>query len=63
MVVQRKELTEAIDRAYLLSREDKTNIVKMIMLEDKSIEISSSSSELGKVTEKIDTAAYCLVIY
>jgi DNA polymerase-3 subunit beta len=55
MIVNAKHLTDAIDRAYLLSREDKTNIVKMIMKEDKTIEISSSSSELGKVTENIDT--------
>ncbi|MNQ78068.1 DNA polymerase III subunit beta [compost metagenome] len=54
MVVPTKELADAIDRAYLLSKEDKTNIVKMIMLEDKTIEISSSSSELGKVTEQIE---------
>ncbi|KRE51489.1 DNA polymerase-3 subunit beta [Paenibacillus sp. V4I3] len=54
MVVPTKELAEAIDRAYLLSREDKTNIVKMMMLEDQTIEISSSSSELGKVTEQIN---------
>jgi DNA polymerase III subunit beta len=54
MVVPTKELAEAIDRAYLLSREDKTNIVKMIMREDQTIEISSSSSELGKVTEQIN---------
>ncbi|WNR44592.1 DNA polymerase III subunit beta [Paenibacillus roseipurpureus] len=53
MIVPTKELAEAIDRAYLLSKEDKTNIVKMMMLEDKTIEISSSSSELGKVTEQI----------
>ncbi|NOV02773.1 DNA polymerase III subunit beta [Paenibacillus planticolens] len=53
MVVPTKELAEAIDRAYLLSKEDKTNIVKMMMLEDQTIEISSSSSELGKVTEQI----------
>jgi DNA polymerase-3 subunit beta len=55
MIVNAKLLTDAIDRAYLLSREDKTNIVKMIMKEDKTIEISSSSSELGKVTENIET--------
>ncbi|MEC0226811.1 DNA polymerase III subunit beta [Paenibacillus alba] len=54
MVVPTKELAEAIDRAYLLSREDKTNIVKMMMQEDQTIEISSSSSELGKVTEQIN---------
>ncbi|SEC31043.1 DNA polymerase III subunit beta [Paenibacillus sp. GP183] len=54
MVVPTKELADAIDRAYLLSREDKTNIVKMVMNEDQTIEISSSSSELGKVTEQIN---------
>ena len=55
LTINTKHLTESIDRAYLLSREDKTNIVKMIMNEDKTIEISSSSSELGKVTEIIET--------
>lgn len=53
LLVNAKLLTDAIDRAYLLSREEKTNIVKLVMLEDQSIEISSSSSELGKVTETI----------
>jgi DNA polymerase III subunit beta len=55
LTVNAKKFTDSIDRAYLLSREDKTNIVKMIMHEDKTIEISSSSSELGKVTEIIET--------
>jgi DNA polymerase-3 subunit beta len=54
LVVNTKELTDAIDRAYLLSREDKTNIVRMVMKEDRTIEISSSSSELGKVTEQLN---------
>ncbi|TBL77471.1 DNA polymerase III subunit beta [Paenibacillus thalictri] len=53
MVLNTKQMADSIDRAYLLSREDKTNIVKMIMREDQSVEISSSSSELGKVTEQI----------
>jgi DNA polymerase-3 subunit beta len=55
LTINAKNLTDSIDRAYLLSREDKTNIVKMIMNEDNTIEISSSSSELGKVTEIIET--------
>lgn len=55
LTINAKNFTDSIDRAYLLSREDKTNIVKMIMNEDKTIEISSSSSELGKVTEIIET--------
>lgn len=58
LVVNTKELADAIDRAYLLSREDKTNIVKLVMLEDETIEISSSSSELGKVTEQLSLQSF-----
>lgn len=58
LIVNTKELADAIDRAYLLSREDKTNIVKLIMLEDETIEISSSSSELGKVTEQLSLQSF-----
>ena len=53
ILIPSKQLIEAIDRAYLLSREEKTNIVKLIMLDNQTIEISSSLSELGKVTETI----------
>ncbi|WEK54245.1 MAG: DNA polymerase III subunit beta [Candidatus Cohnella colombiensis] len=53
LVLNTKLLNEAIDRAYLLSREEKTNIVRLMTTEDGLIEISSSSSELGKVTEQI----------
>ena len=34
LVLDTKKLTDAIDRAYLLSREEKTNIVRLITLED-----------------------------
>lgn len=53
LVIATKMLADAIDRAYLLSREDKSNIVKMVMKENGTVEISSSSSELGKVTETL----------
>lgn len=53
LVIETKKLADSIDRAYLLSKEDKTNIVKLVMKEDKTIEISSSSSEIGKVTEQL----------
>jgi DNA polymerase-3 subunit beta len=53
LIVNTKELTNAVDRANLLSREEKTNIVKLTVKEDQTVEISSSSSELGKVTETI----------
>ncbi|WP_274365073.1 DNA polymerase III subunit beta [Paenibacillus thermotolerans] len=48
-----RPLSEAIDRAYLLSREEKTNIVKMVAEGGGTVEISSSSSELGRVTENL----------
>ncbi|EFM10967.1 DNA polymerase III, beta subunit [Paenibacillus curdlanolyticus YK9] len=54
LVVDTKKLTDAIDRAYLMSREEKTNIVRLITLEHGGIEISSSSSELGRVTEQLE---------
>jgi len=53
LVLNTKLLSESIDRAYLLSREEKTNIVRLMTLESGGIEISSSSSELGKVTEQL----------
>ncbi|MFD1954665.1 DNA polymerase III subunit beta [Paenibacillus thailandensis] len=54
LVLDTKKLTDAIDRAYLMSREEKTNIVRIVTLEDESIEISSSSTELGRVTEQLE---------
>jgi DNA polymerase-3 subunit beta len=57
LVINAHQLADAIDRAYLLSREEKTNIVKLIMREDQTIEISSSSSELGKVTEQLEVTS------
>lgn len=53
LVVPTRQLAEAIDRAYLLSREEKTNIVRLTTLDEHTIEISSSSSELGRVTEQL----------
>jgi DNA polymerase III subunit beta len=57
LIIHTKRLADAIDRAYLLSREDKTNIVRMFMLNNDMIEISSSSTELGKVTEQLETTS------
>ncbi|AOZ92852.1 DNA polymerase III subunit beta [Paenibacillus crassostreae] len=54
LIVETKKLSESIDRAYLLSREEKTNIVRLQTLEEGGIEISSSSTELGKVREELD---------
>ncbi|MBJ6361692.1 DNA polymerase III subunit beta [Paenibacillus sp. GCM10012307] len=58
LVLDTKKLTDAIDRAYLMSREEKTNIVRLITLDNGMIEISSSSAELGRVTEHLDAAEF-----
>ncbi len=48
-----KELLHAIDRASLLAREGRNNVVKFHTLENGLVEISSDSPEIGKVTEEI----------
>ncbi len=53
LVFHTKQLSDAIDRAYLMSKEERTNIVRMVSLENDMIEVSSSSTEIGKVTEQI----------
>ncbi|MNW31524.1 DNA polymerase III subunit beta [compost metagenome] len=58
LMLDTKSLSESIDRAYLLSREEKTNIVRMQSIEQGGLEISSSSSELGKVREEVSVASF-----
>lgn len=54
LILKTKALSDAIDRAYLLSREEKTNIVRLSTTESGGVEISSSSSELGRVQEQLE---------
>lgn len=54
LTVSTKLFMDAIDRAHLLSREDRTNIVYLTTLDEGKIEISSSLSTLGKITEQCD---------
>lgn len=58
LMLDTKSLSESIDRAYLLSREEKTNIVRMQSIEQGGLEISSSSSELGKVREEVSVSSF-----
>ncbi|CAM3631589.1 DNA polymerase III subunit beta [Marinicrinis lubricantis] len=58
MVISTKSLLNAVDRAYLLSREEKTNIVRLVAEESGLVEISSSQTELGKIKEEIETESY-----
>jgi DNA polymerase III subunit beta len=53
IVLQSKEFLQAIDRASLLAREGRNNVVKLSAIEDGSIEISSNTPEVGKVVEEI----------
>lgn len=52
-----KALLQAIDRASLLAREERNNIVRFTSLEGNVVEISSSSPEVGKVEEEIQAAS------
>lgn len=54
LVLNTKQFADAIDRAYLMSREEKTNIVRVVTLDNGQVEITSSSTELGKVTETLE---------
>ncbi|KMK77893.1 DNA polymerase III subunit beta [Alkalihalobacillus pseudalcaliphilus] len=53
--LQTKPLLQALERALLLSKEAKNNVITLKTLEDGMIEITSVSAEVGKVTEKIQS--------
>ncbi|WLD93396.1 DNA polymerase III subunit beta [Alkalihalobacillus sp. AL-G] len=55
MVIATKEFLQAIDRASLLAREGRNNVVKFATMENNQIEISSNSPEIGKVFEHVAT--------
>ncbi|WP_046176377.1 DNA polymerase III subunit beta [Domibacillus indicus] len=50
-----KEYLQAIDRASLLAREGRNNVVKMSSAAHGTVEISSNSPEIGKVTEQVNS--------
>ncbi|TQR12690.1 DNA polymerase III subunit beta [Psychrobacillus lasiicapitis] len=52
-----KALFQAIDRASLLAREERNNIVRLSSLNDNIIEVSSSSPEIGEVEEEIQSSS------
>ncbi len=53
ITINGKQLLQAIDRASLLAREDRNNVVRFETLESNIVEISSNSPEIGKVEEQI----------
>lgn len=54
VVVNGRSLLQSIDRASLLAKDERNNIVRF-STEEKMIEISSNSPEIGKVEELVET--------
>ena len=53
LVLNAKDFLHAIDRASLLARGERNNVVKLATIEEKMIEISSNTPEIGTVIEQI----------
>lgn len=54
IVVETKSFLQATERTWLLAREDRNHVVKLSISNNKEIEISSQSPELGKVFDKMN---------
>ncbi|MFB1051705.1 DNA polymerase III subunit beta [Paraliobacillus sp. JSM ZJ581] len=50
-----KELLQAIDRASLLAKENRNNVVKLQTKENHQLEITSNTPEVGEVVEELST--------
>ncbi|USK75100.1 DNA polymerase III subunit beta [Peribacillus frigoritolerans] len=57
VIVHTKDFLQAIDRASLLAREGRNNVVKLTTLEGRIIEVSSNTPEIGKVIEEVQAEA------
>ncbi|CAM4202473.1 DNA polymerase III subunit beta [Lederbergia lenta] len=55
LVLHARDFLHAIDRASLLARGERNNVVKLATLEEKIIEISSHTPEIGNVIEEIQS--------
>jgi DNA polymerase-3 subunit beta len=55
IIVNTKDFLHAIDRASLLAREGRNNVVKLSTIDGGVIEISSNTPEVGKVVEEIQS--------
>lgn len=53
VTVNTKEFLQSIDRASLLAREGRNNVVKFSTIEERVIEVSSNTPEIGKVVEEL----------
>jgi DNA polymerase III subunit beta len=55
--VKTKELISSIDRASLLAREERNNVVKLTTKDNNVVEITSNSPEVGHVSEELTVAS------
>ncbi|SEQ07480.1 DNA polymerase III subunit beta [Piscibacillus halophilus] len=53
--VDSKELIESIDRASLLAKDNRNNIVKLVTKGQNTLQITSHSPEVGQVEETLET--------
>ncbi|MEG0260113.1 MAG: DNA polymerase III subunit beta [Lysinibacillus sp.] len=53
VTINGKALLQAIDRASLVARGDRNNVVRFEILDSSAVEVSSNSPEIGKVQEEI----------
>lgn len=51
IVLKSKEFLQAIDRASLLARDERNNIVRLVTTDQSTVELTSNSPEVGKVEE------------
>lgn len=58
LTLNRKKLVDAIDRVYLLSREDKANVILFQTEGNGTIKVSSSFSGLGQITEQLNAEQF-----
>ncbi|WP_181350767.1 DNA polymerase III subunit beta [Thalassobacillus sp. CUG 92003] len=49
-----KELLNSVDRASLLARENRNNVVRLVTKEGREIEITGNSPEVGNVVEEVE---------
>ncbi len=57
IILKTKEFLHAIERASLLAKDGKNNVVKFSVTPDSSVELSSISPEVGKVTEELQASS------
>jgi DNA polymerase-3 subunit beta len=57
IVASTKELLQSVERASLISRDGKDNVIKWTISEGK-VEVTSASQELGSVTEEIQAKVH-----